>query len=206
MACKSSLVPAWSLPPAAGPLGCQGHWREGRRVGGGSRQHRGEAGLPGAVMPFWSRRRDRVSSIGIRAGRAGPCTHLPTVVQGPRPDLKLQVSFNVVGGLGDVPGYVASVAPLLGDLEGVRGHQAYWRGGERGEQAWRMLDHDAERAEPTHAPTSTSAPAVPPSWVPSAPPPPSPASCSSEHYHHLTYEIPISGSSFSVSLTKPGAC
>lgn len=64
----------------------------------------------------------------------GPCAHLPAVAWGPSPSLKLQVTFNVVGGLRDFPGYVAFVGPDVGDLEQVGGHQANWRQ-ERGRES-----------------------------------------------------------------------
>lgn len=67
----------------------------------------------------------------------GPHSHLPGVAWGQRPGLKLQVSFKVVGGLGDFPAYVASVGLHVDDLEGDGGHQANWRreGGRESSQA-----------------------------------------------------------------------
>ena len=79
-----------------------------------------------------------------RKEESGQGTHLPAVAWGPFPGLKLQVSFNVVGGLADFPGYVASVGPYVSDLEGVGGHQANWKQErDRGRQEGRVGLGDA---------------------------------------------------------------
>lgn len=58
---------------------------------------------------------------------AGWSAHLPAVAWGPLPSLELQVSFDVVGGLRDFPGYVTFVGPDVSDLEAIGSHQANWR-------------------------------------------------------------------------------
>ena len=66
--------------------------------------------------------RKESGQVGVELG-----THLPAAARGPCPDLKLHTALNVVGELGDIPGYVATVGPYVDDLEGVGGHQTNWR-------------------------------------------------------------------------------
>lgn len=70
--------------------------------------------------------RKESGQVGMELG-----THLPAVARGPCPGLKLHIALNVVGELGDIPGYVASAGLYVDDLEGVGGHQTNWRWEEK---------------------------------------------------------------------------
>ena len=132
---------------------------------------------------------------------------------GPGPGFKLQVSCNVVGGLVDGPGDVASAGLHVGDSEGVWCHQANWsREKGRGRKLWGAWILTLRQESPGVPPPSHllfSPLAYPPQKAaghPSNSPcaeEPSPATChplsphlfqfSSWHYHHRTHQVPFWG-------------
>ena len=61
---------------------------------------------------------DRVTRQGgVRADGTEPGTHLPAMALRPSPGLKLHIVLDVVGYLGDGPGYVAPMGLYVDDLE-----------------------------------------------------------------------------------------